>query len=80
MHNKKTIRSIFLYTVKPVYNELSYNLLGNNSYGYNSFGNNSFGNNSFGYNSFGNNSLGYNEFPIITTHIVLTDRIDFFIN
>jgi hypothetical protein len=24
------------------------------------------------------NELGYNEFPVITQHIVFTDRIDFF--
>ncbi len=24
------------------------------------------------------NELGYNEFPLITNHIVCTDRIDFF--
>ncbi len=26
------------------------------------------------------NELGYNEFPVITKHIVFTDRIDFFKN
>ncbi len=26
------------------------------------------------------NELDYNEFPLITNRIVLTDRIDFFIN
>jgi hypothetical protein len=26
------------------------------------------------------NELCYNEFPLITNHIVFTDRIDFFIN
>jgi hypothetical protein len=26
------------------------------------------------------NSLGYNEFPVITQHIVSTDRIDLFKN
>jgi hypothetical protein len=28
----------------------------------------------------GYNSLGYNEFPVITEHIVFTDRIDLFKN